>query len=107
MIHSIPDISDIGAVHNAARRSQQVRFLPHERISLTMTIGSFLLGVALLCPSYLFLALFSISPHTKNSNLEFVLFPWTAILLHVLLGPLLEEVVYRGLFCNWREDTCP
>jgi hypothetical protein len=47
-------------------------------------------------------SLFPISSRTQRNQLDVALFPAIAIALHVLLGPLLEEVVYRGLFCTLR-----
>jgi len=88
-------------------RSQQATFLPRKRISLKMAVSSLLLGVALTCPAILFLALFPISPQNQRSHLEDLLFPGIAIALHVLLGPLLEEVVYRGLFLQLARRYLP
>src|SRR5688500_714778 len=98
MTHSIPNTLASAAGHNAAYRSEHAPFLPRERISLKAAIYSPLLGIALTCPAFLFLALFPITGKIQQSNREVALFPGLAILLHVLLGPLLEEVVYRGLF---------
>jgi membrane protease YdiL (CAAX protease family) len=98
MTHSILNTLATAVGRNAAYRSQHAPFLPHQRISLKAAIWSLLLGVALTCPAILFLALFPVSRPTQHNNLEAALFPGLAILLHVLLGPLLEEVVYRGLF---------
>jgi membrane protease YdiL (CAAX protease family) len=70
---------------------------------------SLLLGIALLCPALLFLTLFPVSlpTPTQPDTLKFALFPGTMVLLHVLLGPLLEEVVYRGLFLQLARRYMP
>jgi len=63
-----------------------------------MVIGSLLLGVAMVCPSFLVYALFPIPAQHKSYALETVSFPLAAFFLHVFPGPLVEELVYRGLF---------
>ena len=101
------DMSATPAVHNPAYRSQQAPFLPCKRISLKAVISALLLGIALTCPAFLFQALFPITRQIQQSNDEVALFPGLAILLHVLLGPLLEEVVYRGLFLQLARRYLP
>jgi hypothetical protein len=107
MAHSIPNTLASAAGNNAAHRSEHSPFLPHERISPKAAISSLLLGIALTCPAFLFLALFPITGKIQQSNVEVALFPGLAILLHVLLGPLLEEVVYRGLFLQLARRYLP
>jgi membrane protease YdiL (CAAX protease family) len=108
MTHSTFDTPGTREVHKTTCRSQQAPFLPCKRISLKIAVSSLLLGVALTCPAILFfLALFPISPQTQRSHLEVALFPGIAIALHVLLGPLLEEVVYRGLFLQLARRYLP
>lgn len=71
-------------------------FVPLRRISLRTAIWSFLLGVALLCPALHLVALFpipAITPHKIRliaQHLPFV------VLGSVVVGPLLEEVIFRG-----------
>jgi len=72
-----------------------------------MAVLSLLLGVALTCPAILFLALFPISRQTQRNHLEVALFPGIAIAFHVFLGPLLEEVVYRGLILQLARRYLP
>jgi membrane protease YdiL (CAAX protease family) len=93
--------------HKTIDRSQRARFIPLRGITAGTAIWSLLLGIALLCPTFLFLALFPNSEHSQRHTLEIVQFPLVALLLHVLLGPLLEEVIYRGLFLQLARRYMP
>jgi membrane protease YdiL (CAAX protease family) len=107
MTHLTLDMLTTPAVHNGASRSQQAAFSPCKRISLKMAVFSLALGVSLTYPAFLFQALFPMTKDIQQSNIEVALFPGLAILLHVLLGPLLEEVVYRGLFLQLARRYLP
>jgi membrane protease YdiL (CAAX protease family) len=107
MTHSTVDTSGTREVHQATCRSQRATFFPCQPISLPMAGWSLLLGFGLTCPAFLFLALFPVSAQTPRNHLQVALFPGVAIALHVLLGPLLEEVVYRGLFLQLARRYLP
>jgi uncharacterized protein len=61
-------------------------------------IWSLLLGIALVCPAVLLLALFPLTLNTHHNTLQSIAQPGFVILTSIIIGPLLEEVIYRGLF---------
>jgi len=63
-----------------------------------MIIGSLLLAVSLACPAFLVIALFPITAGDHSRAVEFLTLSLAGLFLHVFLGPLVEEIVYRGLF---------
>ncbi len=87
-----------GLCHKTAERSERVPFLPFRAISAKMTIWSLLLGVALVCPAMIFVELFPVTQNAHSSVLKSISQPGFVILMSTLIGPLLEELVYRGLF---------
>jgi membrane protease YdiL (CAAX protease family) len=99
MINSIPH-STPGIFQSSvsANRPQAAPFLPMKRVSLRSIIGSLLLAVGLAFPAFLIIALFPVTAGAQTRAVEFLNLSLTALFLHVFLGPLIEEVVYRGLF---------
>lgn len=90
-------------------RSQSAPFIPHRAVSARTVVWSLFLGIVLFCPALLFVTLFSgsfLAP-TQQDTLNIAQFPVTVVLLHDLLGPLLEEVVYRGLFLQLARRYMP
>jgi membrane protease YdiL (CAAX protease family) len=109
MIQSTLDTTAVGSVHDhqTACRSQPAPFLPHRRISVSTAIWSLLLGIALVCPAFLFVWLFPVTREAHYSVLKSVSQPGFVILMSTLLGPLLEEVIYRGLFLQLARRYAP
>jgi membrane protease YdiL (CAAX protease family) len=69
-----------------------------KRVSLRTIIGSLLLAVGLAWPAFFVIALFPITAGDHSRTAEFVSLALAGLVLHVFIGPLIEEIVYRGLF---------
>jgi membrane protease YdiL (CAAX protease family) len=93
-----PSISSAGIVYKPGRPSHDAPFFPHRAVSTRTAVWSLLLGVALVCPAILLMALFPITLKTHQSTLKSISQPGFVILTSIIIGPLLEEVIYRGLF---------
>jgi membrane protease YdiL (CAAX protease family) len=100
MINSIPHSAGAGISQSATAsyRAKAAPFLPMKCVSLRMIIGSLLLAVSLACPAFLVMALFPITAGDHSRSVEVLTVSLTGLLLHVFVGPLIEEIVYRGLF---------
>jgi membrane protease YdiL (CAAX protease family) len=73
-------------------------FLPRQPISARTAIWSLLLGMSLVTPATLLASAFPVRDLARDQLASVGLMPGIAFLKHVVLGPLLEEIVYRGLF---------
>jgi membrane protease YdiL (CAAX protease family) len=70
-------------------------------------IWSLLLGVALVCPAILLMAFLPITLKAQQSTLNNIVQPGFVLLTSIIVGPLLEEVIYRGLFLQLARRYAP
>jgi membrane protease YdiL (CAAX protease family) len=108
MINTTINSSAIETPRNAPDCSpQQSKFLPHRLIS-AKTIGlSLLLGFTSVCPAMLLASVFPVSWLARHQFEAVAAAPLMAILTHVLLGPFLEEIIYRGLLLQLARRYMP
>ena len=93
--------------HATDGSSPQFQFCPHRRIT-AKTIGlALLLGFAAVCPAMMIASLFPVSWLARHQYEAAAAAPLGAILTHVLLGPLLEEIIYRGLLLQLARRYVP
>lgn len=71
--------------------------LPLRRISLRTIAWSFLLGVAMLGPALLVVSWLPVAPLTQHQVLKIAQNLPPVVLASVIVGPLMEEAVFRGL----------
>jgi membrane protease YdiL (CAAX protease family) len=81
-----------------SHRAVSAPFLPHARVSVRTAIWSVLLAVGLVGPFAISAAFFPFSPALLQKLDATALRPGHVFLMSVLVGPLIEELVYRGLF---------
>lgn len=89
--HTRPHSAD-----TAAEVPLKPRFFPLRPISARTAAWSALLGAAAVGPAVLVSSLFPLSNHSRAAFASVALLPAAGILKHVLIGPVLEEFVYRG-----------
>lgn len=82
---------------SAVPAAQPVPLLPLRRISLRTIIWSFLLGVAMLGPGLLLVSLLPVAPLTPHQVLKIAQNLPLVVLASVVVGPLMEEMIFRGL----------
>lgn len=87
-----------GLPTSAASRATPVALLPHARISVRTGLWSVLLGIGLIAPFMISAAYFPASEAVRSKLSAIPLHPLTFLLVSGLVGPLLEEIVYRGFF---------
>jgi membrane protease YdiL (CAAX protease family) len=82
-----------------ARRAQPATpLLPHARISVRTALWSVLLGIGLIAPFMIVAAYFPASAVVRSKVGAVSLHPLTFLIASGFVGPLLEEIVYRGFF---------
>lgn len=86
-----------GEVAPTTRRSKPTSLLPLHRVSTRTTAWSFLLGVGAVFPATLIASAFPPSPDSAARFASVALFPVSGFFAHVVMGPLIEELLYRGL----------
>jgi membrane protease YdiL (CAAX protease family) len=86
-----------GFLQSAVPAVQPAPLLPLRRISLRTIIWSFLLGVGLLGPGLLLVSWLPVAPLTAHQVLNIAQNLPQVVLASVVVGPLMEEVVFRGL----------
>ncbi len=94
---SCPAATPAGLPTSLRRRDRQAPFFPRAAVSLRALLWSALLGLGTVTPAIMGVVLFPLNRLSGDRALEIGLTPLTALLTHVILGPLLEEVIYRGL----------
>ena len=81
----------------STRIAPRFPFLPRAAVSPRTLVWSALLGIALVTPAMLLSSAFPVSGHGRAAFASLTLAPAIGFLKHDLLGPALEEIVYRGL----------
>lgn len=71
--------------------------MPRAAVSPRLLGWAALLGIALVTPAMLLSSAFPVSGHGRTAFTSVALAPVIGLLKHVLIGPALEEIVYRGL----------
>jgi membrane protease YdiL (CAAX protease family) len=86
---------------------KRIPFIPCRKISGRTVIWSIFLGLTLACPALVLLALFPVSQEAHQGALKSASKPLFAILTSIIVGPLLEEVIYRGLILQLARRYAP
>lgn len=87
-----------GLPDSAVRRAPPAPFLPLARISVRTAIWSVLLGLGLIAPFMIVAAYYPPSDVVRRKMSAIPLRPLTFLIASGLIGPLLEEIVFRGFF---------
>jgi membrane protease YdiL (CAAX protease family) len=82
----------------ADRRGAPAPFLPFARISVRTAIWSVLLGIGLIAPFMIIAAYFPSSGPLRSKMTDIWFHPLAFLVASGFIGPLLEEIVYRGFF---------
>lgn len=81
---------------SAVPAAQPAPLFPLRRIALRTVIWSFLLGVAMLGPGLLIVSWLPVAPLTPHHVLKIAQHLPLVVLASVVVGPLLEELIFRG-----------
>lgn len=81
--------------------------VPLRKISVRTAIWSLLLGVSLVCPALLLLALFPVPALSPHKVLQVAEHLPMVILGSVILSPLLEELIFRGAILQFGRRHLP
>ena len=82
----------------AAHRAQPASLLPCARISIRTALWSVLLGIGLIAPFMIVAAYFPASTVVRSKMGAIPFHPLAFLIASGFVGPLLEEIVYRGFF---------
>lgn len=80
-----------------SRSPSSLPLLPRAPLTPRLAVWLPLLGIAVLPPAMLLSAAFPVSDHARTAFAGVAVAPGIGFLKHVLLGPILEEIIYRGL----------
>jgi membrane protease YdiL (CAAX protease family) len=100
------------AVDRVAERARRAPFVPHRPISVRTAIWCFLLGLALVCPLMIIIGLIPLPPTAADAVrparfLKYMLDPGPLFLKAVILAPLWEEFLHRGLILQLARRFLP
>src|SRR5215216_672085 len=108
MIHSaLPLPVPAGASSPATRVQSRERLFPVGRISWRTALWSPLLGFALVTPAMMAATFFPLTASDGKQFAQVAAAPFAGFLAHVLFGPAVEELLFRGLMLQLGKRIMP